>query len=93
MLAKDSMLVNGSIEAAPEPTAPYVPNLPPLPLHFDVCAQVGQRIIAGKLAPSAAGAEADRGCGQWRSRNADQVPVYEEWIGDVRTFEPEESGR
>ena len=80
-------------DAAPEPTAPYVPNLLPLPLHFDVCAQVGQRIIAGKLAPSAAGAEADRGCGQWRSRNADQVPVYEEWIGDVRTFEPEESGR
>jgi ABC-type glycerol-3-phosphate transport system substrate-binding protein len=73
--------------AAPPGSAPYVPNLLPLALHFDVCAQVGQLVIAGELASAAAGDEADRRCAGWRNADLDRVSLYESWIGDVRAFE------
>lgn len=73
--------------AATPGSAPYVPNLLPLSLHFDVCAQVGQLVIAGELAAAAAGDEADRRCAGWRSADAERVSLYESWIGDVRAFE------
>jgi raffinose/stachyose/melibiose transport system substrate-binding protein len=68
-------------------SAPYVPNLLPLTLHFDVCAQVGQAVIAGKLDPSAAGREADLRCSRWRGADADRQALYREWIDDVRLAE------
>ncbi|MGZ4480775.1 MAG: ABC transporter substrate-binding protein [Gaiellales bacterium] len=68
-------------------SAPYVPNLLPLPLHFEVCAGVGQAVIAGKLDPSAAGREADLRCSRWRDSDADRQLLYREWIDDVRLAE------
>ncbi len=68
-------------------SAPYVPNLLPLPLHFEVCAGVGQAVIAGKLDPSAAGREADLRCSRWRDSDGDRQLLYREWIGDVRLAE------
>ncbi len=72
-------------------SAPYVPNLLPLPLHFDVCAEIGRSIIAGRLDPADAGREADRRCRAWRDTNPDRQLLYREWIEDVRLAERAEA--
>jgi ABC-type glycerol-3-phosphate transport system substrate-binding protein len=67
--------------------APYVPNLLPLPLHFDVCAAIGQEIIAGRLNPSDAGREADSRCHAWSVSDPARRLLYTQWIDDVRLAE------
>ena len=68
-------------------TAPYVPNLLPLTLHFDVCADIGRSIIGGRLHPSDAGREADSRCHTWKASNPRRQRLYTDWIDDVRLAE------
>jgi raffinose/stachyose/melibiose transport system substrate-binding protein len=74
-------------DEAPAAHAPYFPNLLPLRLHFDVCAKIGQEVIAGRLDARSACVEADRRCAAWRAAEAERMPIYEEWISDVRALE------
>jgi ABC-type glycerol-3-phosphate transport system substrate-binding protein len=68
-------------------TAPYVPNLLPLNLHFEICADIGQALIAGRLDAPAAGREADSRCRAWSVADPDRRRLYTEWIDDVRLAE------
>lgn len=74
-------------------TAPYVPNLLPLPLHFEVCAGVGQRVLAGDLDATEAGAEADRLCTAWREASPAAIPTFRAWVDEVALAEPSEYGK
>jgi ABC-type glycerol-3-phosphate transport system substrate-binding protein len=68
-------------------TAPYVPNLLPLPLHFNVCAGIGRSVIAGRLDARDAGREADARCRGWADADPVRRALYAEWIEDVRQAE------
>lgn len=68
-------------------SAPYVPNLLPLELHFDVCAAIGRDVIAGRLDPTSACTTADERCLAWRLSEPDRLQLYQEWIEDVYTAE------
>ena len=68
-------------------SAPYIPNMLPLSLHFEVCAALGQAVIAGTLDPAQAGREADAICANWRASHAERVGRYREWIDGIRLGE------
>lgn len=68
-------------------SAPYVPNLLPLELHFDVCAAIGRDVIAGRLDPITARSEADARCLAWRLSDPHRLHFYREWVEDVHSVQ------
>jgi ABC-type glycerol-3-phosphate transport system substrate-binding protein len=60
------------------PCAPYVPNLMPLELHYELAA-IGQRVLAGKLDATAAGSAAAESARMWREADAERTARYAAW--------------
>jgi ABC-type glycerol-3-phosphate transport system substrate-binding protein len=61
------------------PSAPYVPNLMPLDLHYDLAAGIGQDVLAGRLDGDTAGEEAVRRSRAWVEGDPARTAVYREW--------------
>jgi ABC-type glycerol-3-phosphate transport system substrate-binding protein len=60
------------------PSAPYVPDLVPLELHYGL-AGIGQGVLAGRLDGAAAGAEAQRRSLEWARADPERTAVYRAW--------------
>lgn len=60
------------------PRAPYVPNLMPLELHFELAA-IGQAVLAGKLDGAAAAGAAAESARRWRETDAERTARYSAW--------------
>jgi len=65
------------------PSAPYVPNLMPLELHYTVAAGIGQAVLAGQLAAEKAGAEARARSRAWVNADPERAVGYRRWARDV----------
>lgn len=63
-----------------EASAPYVPNLLPLDLHFQVAAGIGQEVLAGTLDPRESGAEARRRALRWHESDPARSETYRRWV-------------
>jgi ABC-type glycerol-3-phosphate transport system substrate-binding protein len=60
------------------PRAPYVPNLMPLELHYELAA-IGQGVLAGKLDAAAAANAAAASAGTWRESDVERTARYAAW--------------
>ena len=60
-------------------SVPYLPNLLPLELHFEVAAKLGQDILAGRLDSTEASEQAAERTRSWRERDKHAVARYLTW--------------
>ena len=65
------------------PSAPYVPNLMPLELHYRLAADIGQAVLAGRIDPSDAGEEARLRSREWAEADPERTAMYRSWALDV----------
>jgi ABC-type glycerol-3-phosphate transport system substrate-binding protein len=61
------------------PKAPYLPNLIPLDLHYELAAAIGQAVLAGRLSGEGAGEEARKRSQHWVAANPARAETYREW--------------
>jgi raffinose/stachyose/melibiose transport system substrate-binding protein len=61
------------------PTAPYLPNLIPLDLHYRVAAEIGQAVLARRINGEEAGLQAWERSREWRAADRERAETYEEW--------------
>jgi ABC-type glycerol-3-phosphate transport system substrate-binding protein len=64
------------------PTAPYVPNLLPLPMHYRL-AELGQAVLAGDIDGERAGTEARAAAADWVRLDAGRAERYRAWVHEV----------
>jgi len=60
-------------------SAPYIPNLMPLELHYRLAAEIGQAVLAGQLEAQEAGAEARAHSHTWANADPDRTAAYRRW--------------
>jgi ABC-type glycerol-3-phosphate transport system substrate-binding protein len=61
------------------PSAPYLPNLMPLDLHYALAAEIGQAVLAGRISGAEAGAQAQQRSREWVAADAERAETYREW--------------
>ena len=61
------------------PSAPYLPNLIPLDLHYRVAAEIGQAVLASRVSGWEAGVQAWERSREWRAADRERAEKYEEW--------------
>ncbi len=61
------------------PSAPYVPNLLPLELHYSLAAGIGRALLGGELNPTAAAERAEALSRAWVEEDAERTARYREW--------------
>lgn len=64
-------------------SVPYLPNLLPLELHFDLAAKLGQDVLAGRLTAVEAGEQAAERARAWRQQDAQTTARYRDWAREV----------
>ena len=68
------------------PSAPYVPNLLPLPMHYRL-AELGQAVLAGEIDGLRAGALAYAAAAEWVAADAGRAERYRSWVREVAAEE------
>jgi ABC-type glycerol-3-phosphate transport system substrate-binding protein len=61
------------------PSAPYVPNLMPLDLHYHVAVGIGRAVLDGRLSAAEAGVEARSRSESWARADPERAAVYRAW--------------
>jgi ABC-type glycerol-3-phosphate transport system substrate-binding protein len=68
-------------------SAPYLPNLLPLDLHYAVAAEIGQAVLAGRISGADAGAEARQRSHDWVAADTARAETYREWAETAGRFD------